>query len=37
MPFFDLKARRQEHRLRERHAGYVEYSRRVKRFIPGFC
>ncbi len=35
MPFFDLKARREERWLRERHADYDDYARRVKRFIPG--
>lgn len=35
MPFFDLKARREERWLRERFAGYDDYARRVKRFIPG--
>ncbi len=35
MPFFDLKARREEHWLRERYAGYAGYARRVKRFVPG--
>ena len=35
MPFFDLKARREERSLRERHAGYDDYARCVKRFIPG--
>lgn len=34
-PFFDAKARREEHWLRERFAGYDDYARRVKRFIPG--
>jgi protein-S-isoprenylcysteine O-methyltransferase Ste14 len=36
MPFFDLKARREERWLRERFADYDDYARRVKRFIPGF-
>lgn len=36
MLFFDLKARREERWLRERYAGYDDYARRVKRFIPGF-
>ena len=35
IPFLDLKARREEHCLRERYAGYAGYARRVKRFIPG--
>ena len=35
LPFFDLKARREERWLRERYAGYDDYARRVKRFIPG--
>ena len=34
LPFFDLKARREERWLRERHAGYDDYALRVKRFIP---
>ena len=29
VPFFDLKARREERWLRERHAGYDDYARRV--------
>jgi protein-S-isoprenylcysteine O-methyltransferase Ste14 len=33
--FFDLKARREEAWLRERYAGYDDYARRVKRFVPG--
>ena len=36
VPFFDLKARREERWLRQCFAGYDDYSRRVKRFIPGF-
>lgn len=35
IPFFDAKARREERWLRERFAGYADYARRVKRFIPG--
>jgi protein-S-isoprenylcysteine O-methyltransferase Ste14 len=35
VPFFDAKARREERWLRERFAGYDDYARRVKRFIPG--
>ena len=35
LPFFDLKARREERSLRERHASYDDYARCVKRFIPG--
>ncbi len=35
VPFFDAKARREERWLNERFAGYADYSRRVKRFIPG--
>jgi protein-S-isoprenylcysteine O-methyltransferase Ste14 len=31
----DLKSRREEAWLRERFAGYAEYARRTKRFIPG--
>jgi protein-S-isoprenylcysteine O-methyltransferase Ste14 len=33
--FFDAKARREERWLRERFAAYDDYSKRVKRFIPG--
>jgi protein-S-isoprenylcysteine O-methyltransferase Ste14 len=33
--FLDLKARREERWLRELFAGYDDYARRVKRFIPG--
>jgi protein-S-isoprenylcysteine O-methyltransferase Ste14 len=35
LPFFDLKARREERWLRARYAEYADYARRVKRFIPG--
>lgn len=35
IPFFDLKARREEHWLRERYAGYAGHARRVNRFVPG--
>ncbi len=35
IPFLDLKARREEHSLRERYAGYAGYALRVKRFVPG--
>lgn len=31
---FDLKSRREERWLEEAYAGYPEYRRRVKRFIP---
>jgi protein-S-isoprenylcysteine O-methyltransferase Ste14 len=31
----DLKARREEAWLREHYAGYAEYARRVRRFVPG--
>jgi protein-S-isoprenylcysteine O-methyltransferase Ste14 len=34
LPFFDAKARREEHWLRKRFAEYLDYERRVKRFIP---
>ena len=33
--FFDAKARREEHWLRERFAEYAAYQRKVRRFIPG--
>jgi protein-S-isoprenylcysteine O-methyltransferase Ste14 len=33
--FLDLKVRREEAWLRERYAGYDDYARRVKRFVPG--
>ena len=32
--WLDLKARREEAWLRERFAGYAEYARRTKRFVP---
>ena len=35
MPFFDLKARREEQWLRARFPGYADYASDVKRFIPG--
>ena len=35
VPFFDAKARSEEHWLRERFPGYADYARRAKRFIPG--
>ena len=35
MPFFDAKARNEEHWLRERFPDYESYRRRVKRFVPG--
>jgi protein-S-isoprenylcysteine O-methyltransferase Ste14 len=35
VPFFDAKARREERWLRQHHADYPDYMRRVKRFIPG--
>ncbi|HMO66592.1 MAG TPA: methyltransferase, partial [Verrucomicrobiota bacterium] len=34
VPFFDAKARAEERRLRERFPGYVDYARRVGRFLP---
>ena len=34
VPFFHSKARREEHWLREKFPGYVDYARRVPRFIP---
>jgi protein-S-isoprenylcysteine O-methyltransferase Ste14 len=33
-PFFDAKARREEHWLREQFSDYARYEQRVKRFIP---
>lgn len=33
--FFDRKAAREERWLREQHAGYAAYARRVKKFLPG--
>ena len=33
--FFDRKAAREEAWLREHHAGYEAYARRVKKFLPG--
>lgn len=35
IPFFDSKARREERWLRERFPEYLDYERRVKRFLPG--
>ena len=35
LPFFDAKARREERWLREMFPSYVDYARRVKRFVPG--
>jgi len=35
LPFFDLKARREEQWLRSRFFGYADYAGRVKRFLPG--
>ncbi|MBM3844727.1 MAG: isoprenylcysteine carboxylmethyltransferase family protein [Verrucomicrobia bacterium] len=35
IPFFDAKARREERWLLERFTAYADYTRRVKRFIPG--
>lgn len=32
--FFDLKARREEAWLRERHAGYASYASTTRRFVP---
>ena len=34
VPFFHAKARREERWLREQFPGYVDYERRVPRFIP---
>lgn len=34
IPFFHAKARREESWLREQFPGYVDYERRVPRFIP---
>ena len=33
--FFDLKARYEENRLREKHPEYSAYARHVRRFVPG--
>lgn len=33
-PFFDAKARREEHWLRAQFPEYADYERRVRRFIP---
>ena len=33
--FFDLKARREEAWLRERHADYAAYASTTRRFVPG--
>jgi protein-S-isoprenylcysteine O-methyltransferase Ste14 len=34
IPFFDAKARREEHWLRKKFPEYLDYKRGVKRFIP---
>ncbi len=34
--FFDLKARWEEARLRERYDGYASYAARTPRFVPGW-
>jgi protein-S-isoprenylcysteine O-methyltransferase Ste14 len=34
VPFFSAKARREEHWLREQFPGYVDYMKRVPRFVP---
>jgi protein-S-isoprenylcysteine O-methyltransferase Ste14 len=35
IPFFHAKALREEHWLREQFPGYVDYMKRVPRFVPG--
>ncbi|MFN0068402.1 MAG: methyltransferase family protein [Limisphaerales bacterium] len=35
VPFFNAKARAEEHRLRIRFAAYEGYAARVRRFVPG--
>lgn len=36
IPFFFLKARREERWLREKFPGYADYAKRVPRFLPRF-
>lgn len=35
LPFYQAKARREEQWLRQRFPDYLDYERRVKRFLPG--